>query len=180
MKTNNRCKFTKSLVMWMLLTSGVFVQAQKDSSFSVTRNGVVATFPFRVYHNDQQMKAETKQTFPAYAFDGKQLYRINQLLVLFTQNENDFDKWKLMANQKDSILQTKITLYQKSDSLQQLRAQNFENSYKSLLVMNQKYDAELKACEQLAVDTKRMQTKNTIMVGAGALALGLLLGLIVR
>jgi hypothetical protein len=179
MKTN-RMQLVKLLVVWMMLVTTVGVSAQKDTSFSVTRNGVVATFPFRVYRNATQMKAETKQTFPAYAFDSKQLYRINELLVLFTQNEQDYAKWKQLANQKDSILQTKISFYQKNDSLQQQRVQNFENSYNSLLVMNQKYDADLKACEQLAVDTKRMQTKNTIMVGAGALAVGLLLGLVIR
>jgi hypothetical protein len=179
MKTN-RMQLVKLLVVWMMLVTSVSVSAQKDSSFSVTRNGVVATFPFRVYRYATQMKADTKQTFPVYAFDSKQLYRINELLVLFTQNEKDYGKWKLLANQKDSILQTKISFYQKNDSLQQQRVQNFENSYNSLLVMNQKYDADLKACEQLAIDTKRMQTKNTIMVGAGALAVGLLLGLIIR
>jgi hypothetical protein len=173
-------RFAKFSLLWVMLMIAVGVDAQKDSSFSVSRNGVVATFPFRVYRNATQMKADTKQTFPAYAFDSKQLYRINELLVLFAQNEQDYAKWKLLANQKDSILQTKISFYQKNDSLQQQRVQNFENSYNSLLVMNQKYDADLKACEQLAIDTKRMQTKNSIMVGAGALAVGLLFAFVVK
>jgi CRISPR/Cas system CMR subunit Cmr6 (Cas7 group RAMP superfamily) len=102
------------------------------------------------------------------------------LLQLFTQNEKEYGQLKSLANQKDSILQTKISFYQKNDSLQQQRVKNFENSYNSLLIMNQKYDEDLKACEKLAIDTKRMQTKNTIMVGAGALAVGLLLGLIIK
>jgi len=172
--------FAKFSILWLMLIGAVGVSAQKDSSFSVTRNGVVATFPFRVYRNANQMMLDTKQTFPAYAFDGKQLYRINELLQLFTQNEKEYGQLKSLANQKDSILQTKISFYQKNDSLQQQRVKNFENSYNSLLIMNQKYDEDLKACEKLAIDTKRMQTKNTIMVGAGALAVGLLLGLIIK
>ncbi len=44
MKTN-RMRFAKFSLLWVMLMIAVGVDAQKDSSFSVSRNGVVATFP---------------------------------------------------------------------------------------------------------------------------------------
>ena len=179
MKTRKH-SFRFLLALLPILFCAVHTHAQKDSSFTIIRNGVTATFPFKVYRSASEMKSSNTNTFPVYTFDRKQLYRINELLVLFTQNENNYNQIRVLNEKKDSIIQSKMTLIQKNDSLEQQRAKNYEIAFTQLSDLNKKMDADLKACEQLAIATNRNKTKNIVLVGAGSLAVGLLLGLVIR
>ncbi len=179
MKTNSTTSKLLILIAWMTIHS-ISMLAQKDSSFVILRNGVAATFPFKTYSSASQMKTATGQSFPAYTFDSKQLQRINELLVLFSQNETNYNQLRVLTAKKDSIIQSKISIIQQNDSLETQRTKNYKSAFTQLSDLNKKMDADLKACEQLAIATNRNKTRNTILVGAGSLAVGLLLGLVIR
>jgi hypothetical protein len=179
MKTNSTISKLLILFAWMTIHS-ISMLAQKDSSFVILRNGVAATFPFKTYSSASQMKTATGQSFPAYTFDSKQLQRINELLALFSQNETNYNQLRALTAKKDSIIQSKISIIQQNDSLETQRTNNYKSAFTQLSDLNKKMDADLKACEQLAIATNRNKTRNTILVGAGSLAVGLLLGLVIR
>lgn len=158
----------------VLLATTMQLKAQADSSFSIVRKGEKAIFPFHVFTENKQLINGSKLHLPIYGFSAAQVNRMHQLLNLFVKNESDFDQLQMNSQQKDSIYKAKVTLYIEMDSIQELRLNNYQLAYQSLLKVNEQLNLQLNSCEKTAVTESRNQKLRSVFLG---ILLGLLTGI---
>lgn len=167
-----------SLIFICLVISS---NSQVDSSFVIVREGVAANFPFRKFNTAEQMKNTKGLEFPQYSFNDKQYKRISGLMKNFVENEVDLNKRIKLSNSKDSIYEAQIKIYKQNDSLQSLRASNFENSYNKALELNKQYNEQLATCTQTAKKEARKSKLTTLIYGAaGGLLVGFAAGFVLK
>jgi hypothetical protein len=161
----------------VMLTSVVCGHAQTDSSFALVRNGETAVFPFHVITDNKQLISSSKLHFPVYGFNATQVSRMRELLNLFVKNESDFDQLQLNSQQRDSIYKIKVALYTEMDSIQELRLNNYQLAYQSVLKVNEQLNVQLTNCEKTALAGSRKQKIKSLLLG---MLLGLSTGIVME
>lgn len=169
-----------SKYLWVCLLSlalSVNANAQSDTTYVLLRNGEEARFTFlKITEAGQYSRREL--VFPQYSLSGRQLKRIIQLLERFVSIEADYEYLKKLQLEKDSI--TSLRASGMSDVLRKasLRADNFQNGYDKLLVINQQLDETLKKCEAVALTSQKRNRRLVLFTGIMAGAAGFLIGAI--
>jgi hypothetical protein len=164
-----------SLVSTLALFSSLHTHAQLDTSFSIVRKNIPATFSFTKHSKDSPV-----QNYPVYTIEKSQIHRMNMLLRSFVNNETHCDSLQQNNNQLDSILKIKEGGYVKIIETQELRSKNYEEAYKSLLTLNSQLDQQLKNCKDLALAEHKKKKSNATLFGVLAgLSAGLIIGVVV-
>lgn len=145
--------------------------AQVDTTFNIVRKNVAAKFSFT-----KHTKNSPVQNYPAYTIEKSQIHRINMLLRSFVNNEAGCDLLIQNYDQLDSIFKMKELHYTEIIETQELRSQNYEDAYQSLLAINTQLDQQLKSCSDLAVTQRRKSKRNAGLMG---ILIGLSGGLII-
>jgi hypothetical protein len=168
----------KKVILIMLLPCFGYINAQQDTSFTLFRFGTPAIFSYKKFSQaDQYKNVKGAIDFPQYSFNESQFKRIKGLLDLFVTNENEFTKLRRNLNEKDSIYLAKIAVYNQMDSIQNLRAKNFEQAYNSLVLVNTQFNQQLINCKDIAEKEVRKNKFNSAMFGVLAgLTTGVILG----
>lgn len=168
-----------SAILAIYCSTSVVALAQTDSTFSVTRNGVEAKFPFIKIARPEQLKTVANSALPLYSFNRMQYVRIKALLTSFAQMENEYRLLLVNRDKKDSVSDIKEKTMAENVKLEEARAKNFEISYNTLLNVNTQLNDRLKSAEQLAIHEHRKQKLKSILVGALALSTGIIIGVTV-
>jgi len=169
----------KSLISVLFLVNCLSLsraQSQVDSTFSVTRNGLEAKFPFKKFSKPEQLKTVPASLLPLYSFSAPQYVRIKSLLSSFVLMEGEYNQLLRNCHSIDSVHSSKENTLARELKLQEDRATNFQASYNSLLSVNTQLNDQLKKTEQLAVKEHRKRKLDSIIVGVLVLSAGIIIG----
>ncbi len=154
--------------------------AQSDS-LVFERQGLKNVIELKKVKSLEQLKTIAGLGFPVYAISEKELMRLKNIINTYIKLESEYDKLKINFNQKDSIHTKKANLFLEIDSLQRMRASNYEQAYVSLIKVNEQLNNQLIHCEKLTKKERRKGKLSAALFGIlGGLSAGLMISLVLQ
>jgi hypothetical protein len=167
-------KFYCSIFVFLL--GAISAQAQTDTTYTIRRFGVDASFTFKKSMNPRQMGNFPPGSFPVYSMTSAQYKRMRDLLINFVAEENNYGSLLKNYSKQDSLFKAKESAWIDVTQKEELRARNFEDGYYKSLAVNKILDEDLKKCEQLAKGEHKKHKRKSVVVGVAAAVAGFVLG----
>ena len=152
-----------------------FADAQVDTSFAFSRKGITEHFNLTKYSKSAQIKH-----FPIYTINKSDVSDIQKLLTFLVAVENEVRLIRENDNQRTSMYESKIAIYEQNLKIQEARVQNYDSAYTEMKKINGQLNDQLKNCEDLAKKENKKNKRPPLLGILGGLAVGFVAGVLLE